>query len=173
MQRIDQAVADAKQPWRQKIWRTLVANYSKAPFWRSESSWVEGLLHYPDDRLASYNINAIRVICDKLGIAANLTRSSDLSLVDAQGTQLLVCIVREMGGTTYLSGDGADGYQQDNAFMQAGLRLERMYFQHPQYAQGDRPFTPGLSVLDALFWLGCNKVQQLLQPRSAAGSTCA
>jgi len=64
---------------------------------------------------------------------------------------MLVEIVRSVGGDTYLSGDGASGYQDDHLFFSAGLRLVKNCFVQRPYRQcGAGAFVPGLSILDML-----------------------
>lgn len=63
-----------------------------------------------------------------------------------------------------MSGDGSSGYQDDAAFIEAGIDLVYQRFEHPVYAQrGLTQFVPGLSVLDAIFNCGFAGAAQLLE----------
>ena len=54
-----------------------------------------------------------------------------------------------------MCGDGAAGYQQDELFEQAGVKVEYQKFRHPEYRQaGQESFIPGLSIIDCLMNLG-------------------
>jgi hypothetical protein len=166
-QTIQEVRADEKQRWRTKIWRTLEQNYRKAPFWEEESSWVHELIMNPDDRLASYNDRAIAEIRDRLGIRTRLTLASALPQSDKQSTALLCAITTTLGGTSYLAGDGAAGYQEDEEFARHGLRVTHVGFQHPQYAQLGAAFQPGLSVLDAILNIGSSAAGALVGDRAS------
>ena len=51
-----------------------------------------------------------------------IVRASDLD-VEGSATELLVAIVRSMGGGAYLAGGGAGGYQKDERFAEAGIEV--------------------------------------------------
>ena len=91
-----------------------------------------------------------------------MVRSSELE-VDGAATDLLIATTKAVGGTVYLSGDGADGYQDDARFAEEGLELQFQNFTPQAYPQiGSTEFVPGLSVLDALFNLGFEGTAALL-----------
>ena len=78
-----------------------------------------------------------------------MVRSSELD-IDGAATDLLIAITKAVGGTVYLSGDGAAGYQDDARFAQHGLELQFQNFTPEPYPQlGSKEFVPGLSALDA------------------------
>jgi hypothetical protein len=102
--------------------------------------------------------------------APGMVRSSELN-VNGAATDLLIATTKAVGGTAYLSGDGADGYQQDGRFAEEGLELQFQSFAPQPYPQiGSKEFVPGLSVLDALFNLGFEGTAALLDrpPRARA-----
>ena len=77
--------------------------------------------------------------------AHKLVRQSDLPPVDAAATDLLIGLVKAAGGDAYLSGDGADGYQEEPKYAAAGLGFRLQGFTHP-----DTGAPAGLSAVDAL-----------------------
>ena len=69
-----------------------------------------------------------------------------------------------MGGRTYLSGDGSQGYLEAELFSRAGIDLEYQQFQHPAYVQrGVTEFARGLSIIDALMSCGFTGVGEMLR----------
>src|SRR5207247_5319678 len=71
------------------------------------------------------------------------------------GTDRLVALVRAVGGDAYLTGHGADGYQEDGKFAAAGIAVEYQRYAAPPYRQlRSGTFVPGLSAIDALMNLG-------------------
>jgi RimJ/RimL family protein N-acetyltransferase len=126
---IKDVLTDAQRDWRGKILKTLRQNYSGVDA-------VEELVGYEEPRLAAYNEHAIRRLAETLGIATPIVRASDLE-VDGRATELLIGIVRAVGGGAYLAGGGAGGYQEDERFAAAGIELIPQDFQAPH----------GLSVL--------------------------
>ena len=71
----------------------------------------------------TYNEHAIRRLAETLGLATPIVRASDLD-VDGRATELLIDIVRAVGGAPYLAGGGAGGYQEDERFAAAGIELD-------------------------------------------------
>lgn len=145
---INAVSVDDDQPWRSKLLRTLDANYRKAPRYAETMTLIEPLIGSAEKRLADLNVAAIRAIAGHLGLSTRFFRQSELNGAGA-ATQLLVSLVREAGGDGYLAGGGAAGYQQDEAFAHAGLRLVRQDFVPLPYGDPKR-FLPGLSVIDYL-----------------------
>jgi RimJ/RimL family protein N-acetyltransferase len=130
--RILEVYFDRQRDWRDKIVKTLQQNYTGV-------ETVEDLVRYDEPRLAPYNEHAIRRLADALGIDARIERASDLA-VEGRATELLIAIVREVGGAAYLAGGGAGGYQEDEQFAAADIELIPQDFDAPH----------GLSVLHEL-----------------------
>ena len=133
---IREMLIDEERDWRSKLVKTLRQSYARAPQFDSFMPLVEELIECRSERLAEYNEHAIRRVADVLGLdAARITRASDLG-VDGRATQLLIDIVRAVGGTGYLAGTGAGGYQEDELFAEAGLDLVYQDFEPPADANG-------------------------------------
>jgi hypothetical protein len=175
---VNAIVIDNRQPWRDKLVKILETDYARAAFFHTAFPLAERLCANPTESLADYNISAIRSIAEALGLGTGrFVRSSALD-IRGRATDRLIAIVAAVGGTAYLAGGGAAGYQEDEKFASAGVDLLRQDFRHPIYRQrpGDA-FVPGLSCLDALMHCGCEGTAALLgQDRMAAGpshGTCA
>jgi hypothetical protein len=151
-------------PWRQNVCKTLQSTYGRAPHFRAVFALLEPLVLNAAPKLADYNEHAVRQLALALGLEhCRLARSSDLR-VDEQSTDRLVHLVQALGGTGYLCGGGAGGYQDDGKFAQAGIRLVYQNFQHPVYTQTPKaPFVPGMSVIDALMYCGVEGVRNFLR----------
>ena len=143
VQRIREVRIDDRQPWRRKALRTIEMNYARLPGFAATMPLVRELLELDTDRIAVLNEEAIRRLAP--AHAHKLVRQSDLPPADAAGTDLLIELVRAVGGDAYLSGDGADGYQEEPKYAAAGLGFELLGFAHP-----DTGAPPGLSIVDAL-----------------------
>jgi len=143
---------DDAQPWRTKLLRTLDVNYGKAPQFSACMTMLEPLIRAPENNLAAFNIRAIETIAAHLGLSTRFVRQSTLSY-SGRATELLISLVRAAGGSTYLCGDGAAGYQRDELFAENGLGLVKQNFSPNPYGEPSR-FIPGLSVIDYLMWDG-------------------
>ena len=149
--------------WKNKFFRSLQCCYGKSPYFAPVMDLVEGCFSRKPELLADFNISCIYSILDYLHLKSDhIVRSSDLDCT-AHSTELLIEITRKTGCDTYLCGGGASGYQEDDMFEQAGLRLQYQNFHHPQYPQGRKvDFVPGLSILDAMFNLSAGDCAELL-----------
>ena len=141
--------------WRNDLMKTVQVSYGRAPHFEAMKPVVAKLVYETTDNLAQYNASAIRALSSLLGLNTSaLVLGSDLE-VAGHGTDLLISMVKAVEGTAYLAGGGADGYQEDEKFEEAGIELIAQDFQHPVYPQVNTPeFVPGLSVLDALMNCG-------------------
>lgn len=153
-------------PWRDKILKTIQTNYRKAPFYSDIYPQLFNLINNPADNLCEYNIKAIYTISRIIGLdVSKMVFSSSLE-ADGSATDLLISIVRAVGGTSYMAGGGSDGYQEDQKFADSGIKLIYQNFQHPVYAQfNSTEFVPGLSIVDSLMNLGPKGVSNLMSYR--------
>jgi hypothetical protein len=162
-----------QEAWREKMVRTLQANYARAPFFAETMELIEPLLRNPTDQLGEYNEEALRGVCAALGLTTRLVRSSALK-VSGQATEMLIQITRVLGSDVYLCGGGAAGYQEDAQYAASGVRLEYQCFQHPRYEQRTAPeFVAGLSIIDPLMWLGAVGTRALLATLPGQGRLSA
>lgn len=149
--------------WREKMIKTIQVNYSRTPYFRQIFPFFVELISNSDVNLSQFNIRAITELIDSLGWdSSKLVLNSTIRSGNTQATDLIIQIVKNVNGSEYLSGDGADGYQEEKKFYQADLRLTFQKFCHPSYPQfGVTEFKPGLSVLDALMNIGFEGVNEL------------
>ena len=143
----------ADDAWGTKHLDRLRSIYRRAPAWREVSELIEPVYTAPGDRLAEFNIRLIRTVAGYLGLAPRWERSSALS---SEGTadDRLISLTELVGGDTYVSGTGGQNYQSGEKFAAVGIALEVHEYRPVPYRQFDQAFTPGLTILDALFHLG-------------------
>ncbi len=139
---------DDGQPWREKLIRTLEANYARAANFAPAMALLTPLIAHAETNLAAFNMHAIEAIAAALGVSARFVRQSDLD-VAGEATERLIAIARAVGADTYLAGGGAGGYQDDALFDRAGVTLVYQKFAPAPYGP-PRRYIPGLSVIDYL-----------------------
>ena len=145
---IKDVLIDDRQPWRKKLLKTLEMNYKKAPNYEGAMAVLTPLVLYETDKLADFNIHAIQAFCRILDISTPMTRQSELT-TEGQATEMLIHLCRGLAADAYLCGGGAQGYQEDVLFEQAGIELVYQSYQPKAYGAPDS-FIPGLSVMDYL-----------------------
>lgn len=148
--------------WRKKHLGTLEANYRKAKYFEPIFQGLETIYSVNDwINLCELNIMLLEWALSILGLKKNLVRASDLNL-EGESTQLLIDIIKELGGDTYLSGFGGANYQEEELFEKAGITLTYYDFKHPVYPQLWNDFIPNLSIIDLLFNCGSESLDVLL-----------
>jgi WbqC-like protein family len=161
---ISEMEIDDRSPWRDKLLRTIDLNYRRAPHFGTVYPWLASLIKLQTKSLVEYNLHAIRETLDAIGLTSKtLVLSSGLS-VQTRATDRLIALVRAVGGDAYLAGGGAQGYQEDQLFGAAAVKLVNQAFQHPVYPQhNSSTFVPGLSIVDGLMNCGFQGTAQLLR----------
>lgn len=138
---------------REKIRRAIEQSYARAAFfktfWPRFSSLIDEIA--PGANLAALNIALIAEACAVLGITTPLFRASQLPPMDGR-IERLIAIVRALGGTTYVSPQGAAAYLAEvpGAFAAAGITLSFQSYRHPSYRQLFPPFLAGCGIIDLL-----------------------
>lgn len=137
-------------------------NYSKTPFFKDVFPIIENYFNSETENLCHRNMEFITIIMDKLKIDTEVIYSDQLNS-KSKSTEMLIEILKKTNGTTYLCGGGADGYQEDELFNEANIKLEYNNFKHPVYNQlNTDEFIPGLSIVDLLMNEGFDNAIQIL-----------
>ena len=166
-----QAIKDTRvsdPDWKARHFRTIQANYARAPHYRELKPVLEELyLGCETMALSEINFRFISKICELLSIHTRLSWSMDFTLSGGP-TERLVDLCRQTQATEYLSGPSARAYVDPALFDAAGVALTFMdYSGYPEYQQSYPPFEHGVSVLDLLLHTGSAAASYLLPLSSA------
>ena len=145
----------AERVWNKRHWKTIVANYARAPYFAEYRDRHRAVVcNAIDESLSKINHRFIVGLCDLIGIQTRITWSMDYRVVEGK-TERLVELCRQAGATRYLSGPSARAYVDPKLFDEAGIALEFVdYDGYREYAQLFPPFEHGVSVIDVLFNVG-------------------
>jgi hypothetical protein len=142
--------------WTKKHIETIRHLYSKAPFFQYYQSLFGSLFSRRDELLVDLTCDTTVQIARELGIAhTRFLRSSSLP---AEGTKTdrLLSILRHLGATHYISGPSAKSYIELDKFAEAGISVEFIRYEYPDYEQQHGVFVPQVSVLDLMLNVGPN-----------------
>ncbi len=147
-------IRTAQDGWPQRHLETLRRLYGKAPHFDQYLPWLERVYADPPELLADFTIALTHDLAKTLGIAT--TRFMRSSTLEATGskTARLIDVLQKVGATHYLSGPSASGYIEAHQFDEAGIALEWMHYEYPEYPQLHGPYDPHVTVLDLLFMTG-------------------
>jgi len=140
--------------WAADHWKTLAANYRRAPYFEEIATWLKPLyLNETYTHLSQLNERFIRAVCDYLGIKTKITHSWDYVLIEGQSERLDLCL--QAGALEYVSGPSAKNYADESVFNSRGIKLTWFDYQgYPEYPQLWGEFTHGVTILDLLFNMG-------------------
>lgn len=136
--------------WAKKHTGTLKQQYAKAPYFNEYFPRFEEILCRDWSKLADLDIVLIETICEILEITTRRIRSSELS-VQGDKNQRLINFCLKFNVNTYLTGDAARGYLDEDAFKSHGISVAYQRYEHPIYRQQYDDFVPFLSIVDLLF----------------------
>ncbi len=142
-----------KSRWQRIHLTALRTNYQRAPYYEAVLAWLEPWYEKSWTFLVDFNRPLIEEVMHQLRLQAELVNASSLS-VEGSGSELLLRLVKKVGGNVYLSGPSGRRYLDIESFEQAGITVRFQEFHHPVYPQLYGEFIPGLSVLDLLMNVG-------------------
>ena len=156
-QNISRRIRDVEtdSAWQAKHWKTLAANYRRAPYFNEIAAWLEPLyMDHPLSHLSSLNRQFIEAICGYLSIPTKISYSWDYHLVDGK-TERLVDLCMQAGASEYVSGPAAKDYIDEQAFREQGISFSWFdYAGYQEYPQLWGDFVHGVTILDLLFNCG-------------------
>ena len=146
---------DWSKSWPKKHLNALTIAYAKAPFFASYQPWLASVYERDDEFLADFTIDTTVELAEILGIRdTKFMRSSEIPGIDGQKTDRLIQILEYVGAKHYLSGPSARDYIEREKFDEAGITLEFIEYDYPEYPQLHPPYDPFVTILDLLFMVG-------------------
>ena len=140
--------------WSRKHWSTIRHAYSRAPHFARYAGLVESFYARRDELLADFTIDFIVALSRELGLAdTRFVRSSALG-VEGGRMERLTGILKAVGARHYISGPSARAYVDEAMLAAAGMTVEYMAYDYPEYEQLHPPYDPQVSILDLLFMKG-------------------
>lgn len=183
-QRFNEVRIDESQPWRERMYRIIKANYENTPYFKPYFKLLQRYLDIEYDTLADLNITLIKKIVEWLDLTKLKSYKYNKPLpLPLEVQSKPVHISRRYASPLYLDGTssekivqlcyaakldkflfGADGrkYADLTLFAQEGIEVLFQDYKHPVYAQHWEPFVSHLSVIDALFNLGKEGTKKLI-----------
>lgn len=152
--------------WREKHVKTLEMNYVKGKFFKDTFPEIKEIYMGEYANVADFNITMNEFIAGKFGIKPKFVKSSDFHFETKREDRVIdLCVA--VGGTRYISGNGARVYQAPEHFAAHGVELTYLDYKPIEYKQLWKGFLPCMSVLDYIFNCGydweqvLNKVKEL------------
>lgn len=139
--------------WREKHLKTMEMNYTKAPFFKTVFPELKDVFMADYPNVAALNIAINEYIAGKFGIKPKFVIASKLGF-ETKREEKVVDLTLAVGGTKYISGNGARAYQTESYFADRGVELWYLDYKPIEYPQIRGEFLPCMSVLDYIFNCG-------------------
>lgn len=146
----------AKPAWAVKHWKTLVQNYSRAPYFDAYRDRLAGAYERAAEerQLSRVNYILLRTVMELLGIHTPLTWSQEQEL-PANATARVVRLCQRESAAEYVSGPSARDYLDQVQLKRARIKLTYAdYDGYREYPQLHGPFEHAVTILDLLFNVG-------------------
>ena len=155
----DQNICDVainpNEDWQRKHYKTLSLTYQKAPYFRQYAYLLEEFyVDHKWEKLSELNEYTTKRLCDALGIQVEFVRSSDYGFTGSKAGEKIIQLCQALQCNHLINGPKAEAYMDPSLFDAAGITVEYMTYNYPEYRQLFRPFNHFVSVLDMLFNLG-------------------
>lgn len=155
--------------WRSPVINKLRVYEGAAPYYAETVELVERCISVEAETIADLNTHALRELCAALGIDTSIERLSELDLdlpdaVEEPGEWGLL-VSQALGASVYTNAPGGREIYDPERYREHGLELE---FYEPAPLRFDTPgfeFTPDLSIIDPLMWLGTAAMTQWCRDR--------
>lgn len=142
------------QAWNRKHLAMLTHCYKRAPYFAQYEPMLREFYERHDNLLVDFTIPLTKALAECLSIRGKrFLRSSEMGIGGGK-TERLVSIVKAVGADRYVSGPSAADYLETSLFDDAGIGIEYMDYNYPEYPQLYPPYDPQVSILDLLFMEG-------------------
>ena len=150
------------EKWKKKLIATLQNNYAKTPYFNENREFIFELINFEADNLSDYNIHFIKAISNRMNFNTKFVNSSAFK-IKTKSTQRLIELIKKVDGEIYLSGLGGDEYQEYNMYKNEKIEITYNKIPSFEYSQPKvEEFIHGLSIIDAIFNVGFEKLQSQL-----------
>jgi len=160
--RINEVPMVWNKAWNQEHLRTLRQHYGKAPYFKAYEPLLEQYYSRHDALLADFTVDFTTALARALNIEhTRFLRSSTLGLSGVKSDRLIQ-LLQSVGADHYISGPSAKDYIEADKFDAAGIRLEFVSYDYPEYPQLYPPYDPAVSILDLLFMTGDRALKYIM-----------
>ncbi len=182
---IAETIIDNRQPWQDKMLKTLAMNYRNSPYFNETFPMLEEILNTCYSTIAELNDYSIIRICRHLRIETEIVRDEGrypgleerLARFDALGYSefpefeelrtprkviRIIELLRAEGCSQYLDSPGAAKLYLKDEFRHYGIELSFLRTNPISYPHISKEFIPNLSIIDLLMQAGRDATIKLL-----------
>ena len=148
---------------KKRMIHALECSYRRAPHFSEVMPMMEKFMLADYDNLFEYNVTAIRMICNYLGIKTEILIFSELDHGrDLKRQYRIFDVCRTLGGDEYINAIGGMELYDFKEFRENGIELAFLETDEIVYPQFGGEFVPDLSIIDVMMFNSVPEIQDML-----------
>jgi len=147
--KIRQVMLSSDNRWMEKHKKRLYWLYKDCPYF--DNDFIEEYFSTKFKTLQGFNEFGIMYLKKRFGITTDIIRQRDLIVKDCFKSDLILDVMKAVGGNIYIMGAGAQEYMEFDKFKDSGITIQLYKFKPFQYQQAFEGFEPYMSAIDLLF----------------------
>ena len=148
---------------KKRMIHALECSYRRAPHFSEVMPMMEKFMLADYDNLFEYNVTAIRMICNYLGIKTEILIFSELDHGrDLKRQYRIFDVCRTLGGDEYINAIGGMELYDFKEFWENGIELAFLETDEIVYPQFGGEFVPDLSIIDVMMFNSVPEIQDML-----------
>ena len=150
-----------------KILKTIVQNYSKAPYFKTVYLLIEEILNQEERNLAKYIGYSLIIISKYLEIKTDFIYSSDIQKNNKLKAQdRVIEINKQLGSTVYINAIGGKNLYKKENFKKENIELKFLKTEEFKYKQFNNKFIAFLSIIDIMMFNSKDEIRKILNKYS-------
>jgi len=150
---------------RNKLLNQFHEAYRQAPHFDATFARLQKIILFESGNLFEYLHHSITVICEYLGIATRLIKSSDVAIEpELKGQDKVLAICEALSASDYLNPIGGVELYSRQAFGERDVDLAFLQAQPVEYAQFGEAFIPWLSIVDVMMFNSAETISTQILP---------
>ncbi len=160
---INQLHLPSGDKWKIKMLNLIKGSYEKSDYFDTIYTDLEFLLMKNYEYFFEYSINIIFFLVDRFNIHTKLHIDNSFECDFGVSNHRNIAICKKLGGSVYLSGNGAKAYNDITLYDDSSIKLIYQNYKPMEYRQMSTAFMPGLSVIDSMFNQGYRLTERLIK----------
>lgn len=146
-----------------KILKTIIQNYSKAPYFKVVYLLIEDILMKKEKSLEKYIGYSLIMISKYLEIKTEFIYSSDIQKNEVLKAQdRVIEINKQLGATVYINAIGGKELYKKEDFKKENIELKFLKIEEFEYKQFNNEPIPFLSIIDIMMFNSKDEVIKML-----------
>ena len=149
---------------RQKLLKTIVMAYKKAPFFDITYFLIEDILMQEETNLAKYLGYSLKKISESLELNTDFIYSSHVNKNNSLKSQdKILEISKQLGAKNYINAIGGKELYEKNAFQNENIKLNFIKTKFMKYNQYKNEFVGNLSIIDVMMFNDVDVIRNMLE----------